>query len=214
LAPSYSEHVAIQSALVEEFKRPFTSSESLGDNPSQAKSEVDLPLLHEGATEERRSASYRVFPWSVNDPTLAKREIVKAPSNSIASPLGWHTIPPTDRTSQQRDISQLSTDWSRHVPQHGLRATDSRGNNVYAQENWEGLDNWESNHRPNGTDDLQFHFHLGWNHTDSPTETHVNPKRYIDAAISELFFTCNEVGDDLMLSVFRLSLILASLLLV
>ncbi|KAA1083629.1 Fungalysin/Thermolysin Extracellular metalloproteinase 5 [Puccinia graminis f. sp. tritici] len=195
LASSYSEHVAIQAALIEEFKSLPKSSASLGRDPSQSKSESDLPVLPKGATDERRTASYRVFPWSVNDPTLGKREIVEGPSNPIASPLGWHTIPPTHRASEQRDISHLSAGWSRHLPHHGLRATDSRGNNVYAQENWEGLDNWESNYRPNGTDDLQFHFHLGWNRTHSPTETHINPKQYIDAAVSELFFTCNEYHD-------------------
>ncbi|KAI7954314.1 hypothetical protein MJO28_004714 [Puccinia striiformis f. sp. tritici] len=195
LADSYSEHVAIQTAIVEEFKRLPTTSESHRHNPAQSQSEVDLPVLPEGATDEKRTATYRVFPWSVNDPTLGKRQIVVTPSNPTASPLGWHTIPATQRNSEQRDISHMSTGWSRHVPRHGLRATDTRGNNVYAQENWEGLDNWEANHRPNGTDDLEFKFHLGWKHPDNPSETHVNPKRYIDAAISELFFTCNEFHD-------------------
>lgn len=196
IAPTYIDHLTMKASLAEVFE--VSSFSTMSPQISQLTSsvpETDLPPLPEGATDQPRPASYRVFPWSVNDPTQGKREIVESPSDPVASPVGWHTIPRSHLTGDQRDISHLSTGWSRHVSKHGLRAVDTRGNNVYAQENWEGLDNWEGNHRPNGTEELKFHFHLGWNHTGDPTETHVNPKRYIDAAVSELFYTCNEFHD-------------------
>lgn len=142
---------------------------------------------------EARPASYRVFPWSVNDPTEDKRQLVKDPSDNFASPLGWHSIPSTSSKSA-KDIGKLQHGWSKLLNQHGLHAIDTRGNNVFAQENWEGLDNWEGNYRPNGTEELCFKFHLGWNKTEEADEKgHIEPKSYIDAAISELFYTCNEV---------------------
>ncbi|KAI9609642.1 hypothetical protein H4Q26_007608 [Puccinia striiformis f. sp. tritici PST-130] len=72
LADSYSEHVAIQTAIVEEFKR-------LPTTPSRPPQSCSVSVR--GATDEKRTATYRVFPWSVNDPTLGKRQIVVTPSN-------------------------------------------------------------------------------------------------------------------------------------
>lgn len=195
LASSYDDHLTMQNSLIEEFNSISISTESHSGQSVPLGSETNLPLIPQGVTGQPRSSSYRVFPWSVNDPTQGKREIVQDPFDAIASPLGWHTISPTHRSDDQRDLSKLASGWSDGLSRHGLKATDTRGNNVYAQENWEGLDNWEANYRPDGSDELKFHFHLGWNRTDSPSETHVNPKRYIDAAVSELFYTCNEFHD-------------------
>ncbi|KAG0145067.1 hypothetical protein CROQUDRAFT_659147 [Cronartium quercuum f. sp. fusiforme G11] len=187
-AETYAEHLAITANVAKRFAdRPAHTIKAV--NPDSI---PDTPARVIG---EARPSSYRVFPWSVNDPTEAKREIVKDPSNNYASPLGWHSIPqPTHGLA--KDISKLTEGWAKLVKTHGLHATDTRGNNVFAQENWEGLDNWESNYRPNGTDDLCFEFHLGWNKTENKDERgHIEPKQYIDAAISELFYTCNSFHD-------------------
>ncbi|EFP81435.2 uncharacterized protein PGTG_07056 [Puccinia graminis f. sp. tritici CRL 75-36-700-3] len=95
LAPSYSNNLANQTAHIEEFKSLPRSFESLGSDHPHSKSQSDLPVLSKGTTDEQRTASYRVFPLSVNDPTLGKGEIVEGPSDLIASPLGWHMYHPT-----------------------------------------------------------------------------------------------------------------------
>ncbi|MBW0546819.1 hypothetical protein O181_086534 [Austropuccinia psidii MF-1] len=184
------QHQFIQSSLKERLKSFSPVNQSSVDKPQS-----NLPPLPHGSTSNFRPASYRVFPWSVNDPTEGHRKLIESPSDSIASPLGWHTIPPTHPHSDQLDLVGLPVGWSQLVSRHGLRAFDTRGNNVYAQENWEGLHNWEANYRPNGTDQLKFDFPLGWNKTHGPEETHINPQRYIDSAVSELFYTCNEFHD-------------------
>jgi hypothetical protein len=56
-------------------------------------------------------ASYNVYPLGINDPSVAKRELVKDPSHPISSPNGWH--------------------W--HPTKGNLTVT--AGNNVFAQEN-------------------------------------------------------------------------------
>ncbi|KAA1109089.1 Fungalysin/Thermolysin Extracellular metalloproteinase 5 [Puccinia graminis f. sp. tritici] len=66
LIPSHSEHPAIQTAHIEEFKSLPGSLGSLGSDPPQSKSQSDLPVLSKGATDEQRTTSYRVFPWSVD----------------------------------------------------------------------------------------------------------------------------------------------------
>lgn len=184
---TYADHLKLSAQVAKRFHdRPAHSIRHSNPEPV-----LDKPAP---VVTGPRPASYRVFPWSVNDPTEAKRKVVKDPSDDVASPLGWHSVPHSGHPDA-KDISQLRHGWSKMVKYHGLQANDTRGNNVYAQENWEGLDNWEANYRPDGTDDLRFRFHLGWNKTDHADETgHIEPKDYIDAAISELFYTCNEVS--------------------
>jgi extracellular elastinolytic metalloproteinase len=43
--------------------------------------------------------------------------------------------------------------------------------------------------------DLAFDFPLGWGPKENRTGKDINPRSYIDASITELFFTCNEVHD-------------------
>lgn len=186
-AGTYAQHLAMSAAIAQQFQaRPAHTIRT----PI-----TDLAKAPAASAVEARPATYRVFPWSVNDPTESKRKVVEDPSDSFASPMGWHAIPTPDHANA-KDISRLTSGWSTLVKHHGLVATDTRGNNVFAQENWEGLDNWEANYRPNGTDDLCFEFHLGWNKTSHADERgHIEPKTYIDAAVSELFYTCNKFHD-------------------
>lgn len=39
------------------------------------------------------SATYNVFKWGVNDPSVGSRSIEKENFDSLASPVGWHAIP-------------------------------------------------------------------------------------------------------------------------
>ncbi|KAJ3385109.1 Fungalysin/Thermolysin Extracellular metalloproteinase 5 [Lobulomyces angularis] len=106
-------------------------------------------------------ATYNVFPLGVNDPIDGDRKVAKNPENEAASPTGWHT-------------------------QRGKNFSDTRGNNVFAQENLEGGGNWKDNYRPNGKKDLVFDF---------PYDKNKDPSTYVDLAVTNLFYWNNIIHD-------------------
>ncbi|KAJ3056991.1 Fungalysin/Thermolysin Extracellular metalloproteinase 5 [Rhizophlyctis rosea] len=106
-------------------------------------------------------ASYNIYPLGTNDPTCGERVLVEDPAHPVASPLGWH--------SQGRK-----------------NFTTTSGNNVIAQENWEGKSNWRDNYRPDGSASLDF---------DYPVDYKKEPKTYVDAAVTNLFFWNNVIHD-------------------
>ncbi|TPX33826.1 hypothetical protein SmJEL517_g03329 [Synchytrium microbalum] len=107
-------------------------------------------------------ASYNVFPLGTNSPNDGERVSVQNPANQLASPLGWH------------DQDQ------------NKRFTKTLGNNVFAQENLEGRNNWENNYRPDGGGNLEFNYKL-----DLGRE----PSHYIDTAVTNLFYWVNALHD-------------------
>ncbi|KCV72808.1 hypothetical protein H696_00386 [Fonticula alba] len=111
-----------------------------------------------------RSGNYRVYPPGVNDPHDGDRELVRNPHKlSTGSPLGWHTMD-ADNTF-----------------------TDTRGNNVYAQESLTGRQiGWKNNYRPSGGSDLVFDFPIDF--TKEPVES-------LDAAVTNLFYWNNIMHD-------------------
>ncbi|KAJ3274973.1 Fungalysin/Thermolysin Extracellular metalloproteinase 5, partial [Borealophlyctis nickersoniae] len=64
--------------------------------------------------------------------------------------------------------------------------TTTKGNNVIAHENFEGESNWVDNYRPDGGKSLSFDF---------PVDFADEPKTYIDAAVTNLFFWNNVIHD-------------------
>ena len=121
---------------------------------------------------------YRIWPWGVNDPTEGKREIVKNAYDVAASPIGWHAIPQENNPSddpylagKKDEICDFTTTW---------------GNNVQAQENWEGRNSWMSNYRPEGNDNLTFAFTYGASIPKHDNET-VAAKSYVDLVVTQLF---------------------------
>jgi extracellular elastinolytic metalloproteinase len=72
-----------------------------------------------------------------------------------------------------------------HSQGQGKNFTVTIGNNVYAHENIAGASSWENNHRPDGGKSLIFNSTLN---LDS------NPKDYIDAAVTNLFYWNNIVS--------------------
>jgi extracellular elastinolytic metalloproteinase len=67
-------------------------------------------------------ATYTVFPWGINDPECGEREQVKEYVDSLASPLGWHSIPaindPKSRDRLRYDagkINNYTTTWGNNV---------------------------------------------------------------------------------------------------
>ncbi|SCV68477.1 BQ2448_598 [Microbotryum intermedium] len=154
--------------------------------------------------------SYKVFPWGENDPTEGKRELLsgkKLLMDAEASPSGWHTVE------------------SEFEREKAIVYSDTRGNNVFAQDNVDG-GNSRNGHRPSGGKSLTFDFKLGWPKPGTPLEpsstftfivgalliifrevrtSHLaeysslfplfTRAAYIDAAITELFYTNNLIHD-------------------
>jgi extracellular elastinolytic metalloproteinase len=108
-------------------------------------------------------AQYGVYPIGINDPSEGSRQVIVNPASKNGSPLGWHD------------------------QGNGNTFTSSAGNNVFAQENLDGGDSWESNYRPDGGKELDFNFTLNLGK---------NPKKYLDAAITNLFYVNNVVSFD------------------
>lgn len=107
-------------------------------------------------------ASYNVFPRPIEAPNDGSRSIVTDPQDATASPYGWHD---TDGTS-------------------GAEFTDTRGNNVSAQEDADADDS--GGYRPDGGASLNFDF---------PLDLGQEPDTYVDASITNLFYWCNLLHD-------------------
>ncbi|CEG77888.1 Putative Extracellular elastinolytic metalloproteinase [Rhizopus microsporus] len=76
------------------------------------------------------SASYRVIPFGINDPTESSRILLKNPQDSWASPYGWHVQGIQGQNAQPFNVTI--------------------GNNAYTHTNPDGGNNWENNYRPTG----------------------------------------------------------------
>lgn len=65
--------------------------------------------------------------------------------------------------------------------------TTTQGNNVVAHENWDGDSSYTGDHQAEGGAELDFEFDY------DPTDT--NPHDYIDAGLTQLFYTINTYHD-------------------
>ncbi len=106
--------------------------------------------------------SYRVFPLPLENPNDGDRRLVVDPANSAASPFAWH------------DTNGVA----------GAEFTDTRGNNVFAQEDTDG--NNVGGFRPDGGPSLVFDF---------PLDLTMDPSTYIPAAVTNLFYWNNILHD-------------------
>ena len=111
-------------------------------------------------------SSFTVYPFGLNSPLDGERSKIVDPEHKLPSPLGWNT----------------------HVSNTGKTVfnTDTQGNNVYAQSNPSGGNQWRRNHRPSGGKKLIF---------DYPLSLKKEPKSYLDAAIVNLFYLNNMIHD-------------------
>lgn len=107
-------------------------------------------------------ASYNVLPAPSENPADLGRAVVVDPQDSEASPFGWH-----DTNGAE-----------------GAEFTDTRGNNVSAQEDADANDS--GGYRPSGGPNLVFDF---------PFNTAQEPTSYRDAAITNLFYWNNLLHD-------------------
>lgn len=110
-----------------------------------------------------QSGSYRVYPYNVESPNHGPRQLVTSPHDVLASPHGWH------------DVNNAA----------GPEFFITRGNNVLAQEDFDGQDG--TGLSPSGGTALMFDFPYGGNSAQ--------PATYIDAATTNLFYMNNVMHD-------------------
>ena len=107
-------------------------------------------------------ATYNVFNSPLVSPNEGGRSLVVDPQDATASPFGWHD---TDGVA-------------------GAEFTDTRGNNVSAQEDADANDT--GGVRPSGGASLNFDF---------PLDTAQNPASFQSAAITNMFYWVNRLHD-------------------
>ncbi|KAI9187776.1 hypothetical protein H9P43_002181 [Blastocladiella emersonii ATCC 22665] len=112
-------------------------------------------------------ASYTALPFGANNPDetpVRAIDVSASAINKAASPLGWHD------------------------QGNGKSFTDTRGNNVYAQENIRGREDssWRTNKRPDGGKALQF---------NAKPDFGKDPSTYTAAATTQLFYLINNIHD-------------------
>ena len=136
--------------------------------------------------KDQEGATYNVFAWGINDPSVGERSIQKENFDALASPLGWHALPyskdPSSKNLRLKDASAIRN------------TTTTWGNNVFAHEDWEGRNNWLSNYRPDAGASKAFDY------TYKPKQTTTEDaleeaQKYINATVTQLFYTSNLVHD-------------------
>ena len=70
----------------------------------------------------KKTATYNVFGWGVNDPAEGERTIEKENFDVLASPMGWHSLPYSEdpslkgvRLSTKEFWRNTSTTWGNNV---------------------------------------------------------------------------------------------------
>jgi extracellular elastinolytic metalloproteinase len=154
-------------------------------SPHRIVSVVDWASDAPFAPIPQKEATYEVFKWGLNDPTEGERTIEKENFDPLASPQGWHALPYAN-DPQMAGVRPKNKDQFRST-------TTTWGNNVFAQENWEGQNQYIRNYRPDHQDRV---FHYTYN--PQPTEKSdglAEAQKYINATVSQLFYTSNMVHD-------------------
>lgn len=151
--------------------------------------------------------TYSVFPFGVNDPTVGNITQEHAPWDIEASPAGWHALHdkanpwaelkvPGMKTGAKSPFIDSKSGKNSAFATSGLDKNNTEtwsifattmGNNVLAQEDWEGASNWLYNDRPVNSSyifDYEYLEPFG-----------VRPKDYIDFAVTQLFYTSNAYHD-------------------
>ncbi|KAH9475195.1 Extracellular metalloproteinase MEP [Psilocybe cubensis] len=129
---------------------------------------------------------YNVLKWGVNDPECGERTPETENFDSLASPVGWHSIPYANDPSF-RGARLPTKDFYRNT-------TTTWGNNVFAQENWQGQNSYIDNYRPEAGKSKKFDFEYDPQETEKP-DAMDEAQKYINHTISQLFYTTNMVHD-------------------
>lgn len=143
-------------------------------------SDAYAPIPRKGSAR----ATYNVFKWGVNDPSESNRTNELERNDKLASPWGWHSLPTDNAPFNDGKPSG-------HSPSI-LNYTVTWGNNILAHENWRGLQYYAENHRPDGGEDLEFDFIYD---PQPGLDALEEARKYINASITQLFYTSNMVHD-------------------
>ncbi|KAJ7641472.1 Fungalysin metallopeptidase-domain-containing protein [Roridomyces roridus] len=133
-----------------------------------------------------QTATYSVFKFGVNDPAEGKRTTEKENYDALASPVGWHTLPYANDPSFQ-GARLANKEFYRNT-------TTTWGNNVFAQENWEGQNSYINNYRPDAGAGKSFDFAYKPKETNK-TDALEEAQKFINATVTQLFYTSNMVHD-------------------
>ncbi|KAG6819501.1 hypothetical protein H0H93_011238 [Arthromyces matolae] len=134
-------------------------------------------------------ATYNVFAWGVNDPAEGNRTLNKENFDAFASPAGWHALPYAHDPSNDK----LSRSGKKNKG-FWHNTTTTWGNNVFAQENWEGRNSYIDNYRPDAGSSKNFDFTYKPKSTDKEDALD-EAKKYINNTVAQLFYTTNLVHD-------------------
>ncbi|QRW09783.1 extracellular metalloproteinase MEP [Ceratobasidium sp. AG-Ba] len=121
--------------------------------------------------------TYNVWKWGINDPVSGIRTLESPLYNKEASPLGWHSV----LASRDPIISHPDPKSDDIV-----NYTTTVGNNVIAQSNWAGGQDWKNNSRPDGGPCLVFDF---------PYDGTQNPRQNVNTSVTQLFYLSNMYHD-------------------
>ena len=139
---------------------------SFESNQDHKNTQSNRPKIYNQETETKSvltdGSSYSVFALPVESPIHGSRQLLSEPSNDSASPYGWHDINGVD----------------------GPEYTITRGNNVWAREDVDGLGG--NGYSPDGTSELNFDFELNFDQ---------QPIGYQDASLTNLFYINNMMHD-------------------
>jgi extracellular elastinolytic metalloproteinase len=73
--------------------------------------------------KERQPATYNVFTWGINDPSVGSRSMQSEKFDSLASPAGWHSL-------HVANDPQSQGSQSKHNPSKFRNTSNTYGNNV------------------------------------------------------------------------------------
>ena len=110
-------------------------------------------------------SSYRVFAFPKGDPNDGPRTLDVTPADAFASPFGWH------------DTNGVV----------GPEFTRTQGNNVHAYSDRDANNQPDPDSDPDGGAGLDFDFVADY--------LNEQPQSYVDAAVTNLFYWCNNVHD-------------------
>jgi extracellular elastinolytic metalloproteinase len=136
--------------------------------------------------------TYHVFPWGTNDPEEGNRSTLRESksADTVASPYGWHSIPLGNVPYELRNFAPLP------IPDNTVvNFTTTLGNNVFAQENWEGQNAFVSNYRPDAGNSLNFTFKYSPKDRDDSEGRMREARDHINATVTQLFYTTNMFHD-------------------
>ncbi|KAJ1963254.1 hypothetical protein GGI12_002160 [Dipsacomyces acuminosporus] len=112
---------------------------------------------------------------------------VEAINNWVSNSESYNVLPRNINTPDEGSRSVVTNPAnSKASPKGWVTSGTTVGNNVWAQDNPSGGETWENNHRPQAASGNVFNY---------PLDLSQEPDQYIDAAITQLFYTINTMHD-------------------